>query len=242
MAETKGGMFRFKQFTVDQSGCAMKINTDGVLLGAAARADDPLSILDIGTGTGVIALMLAQRYKEALIDAVETDLTAAETAAKNFRVSPFAGRMTLFAESFETYFDRFPCRKYDMIVSNPPFYTDSLKSPVSQKNVAKHADASFFPSLINAVSAHLTPKGTCWLVVPAAITNRIEEMTATKGLSPGERISVRSYPHSAPHRVILQLGYDDFVTPCNNEITIYEDKGAYSAAYQKLLCDFFLAF
>lgn len=90
-------MFKFKQFSVDQTGCAMKINTDGVLLGALADADKPLSILDIGTGTGVIALMLAQRFTDAHIDAVELDESAAITAGRNFKDSPFADRLELFS-------------------------------------------------------------------------------------------------------------------------------------------------
>src|ERR1022692_733889 len=100
-------MFQFKQFSVDQSGCAMKINTDGVLLGAIADGDKSVSILDIGTGTGVIALMLAQRFTNAKIDAVEIDTDAAKTAEINFKGSPFADRLTVYASDFENYFDEF---------------------------------------------------------------------------------------------------------------------------------------
>src|SRR5437879_3258817 len=113
-------MFRFKQFNVDQSGCAMKINTDGVLLGALAEADQPENILDIGTGTGVIALMTAQRFENARIDAVEIDQSAAETARRNFSNSPFAERMNLYSMGFEQFFESNPDKKYDLIVSNPP--------------------------------------------------------------------------------------------------------------------------
>src|ERR1035437_1092252 len=122
-------MFQFKQFSVDQSGCAMKINTDGVLLGAITDADHPAAILDIGTGTGVIALMLAQRFADAEIDAVEIDPEAAKTAEVNFEASPFADRLNIYASGFEDYFDVYPDRKYNLIVSNPPFYVASLKSP-----------------------------------------------------------------------------------------------------------------
>src|SRR3978361_1442419 len=101
-------MFQFKQFSVDQSGCAMKINTDGVLLGALADANNPETILDIGTGTGVIALMLAQRFTTAQIDAVEVDEVAAETPNKNFNGSPFAGRLQVHPTAFEQFFDNFP--------------------------------------------------------------------------------------------------------------------------------------
>src|SRR3954468_23378981 len=114
-------MFQFKQFAVDQTGCAMKINTDGVLLGALATADEPGNILDIGTGTGVIALMLAQRFANATVDAVEIDQQAARTAESNFNNSVFSNRANLYAEAFESYLSRSD-KKYELIVSNPPFY------------------------------------------------------------------------------------------------------------------------
>src|SRR3569832_358514 len=121
------GFFHFKQFNVDQTGCAMKINTDGVLLGALADANSPKTILDIGTGTGVIALMLAQRFTRAKIDAVEIDEQATETAVRNFADSPLAERLTVYPFGFVDFFDKYPGRRYDLIVSNPPFYINSLK-------------------------------------------------------------------------------------------------------------------
>src|SRR4051812_29048264 len=110
-------MFQFKQFAVDQSNCAMKINTDGVLLGALANADKPEQILDIGTGTGVIALMLAQRFSNAQIDAVEIDLDAAATAQRNFKASAFADRLYTYGSSFEDFFNHHPEKRYDLIIS-----------------------------------------------------------------------------------------------------------------------------
>ena len=119
-------MFRFKQFNIDQSGCAMKINTDGVLLGAFSFAIEPKNILDVGTGTGVIALMLAQKFCDAQLEAVEIDAEAALTAEINFRNSAFAERLKVFPLSFERYFEQLVATKFDLIVSNPPFYIDSL--------------------------------------------------------------------------------------------------------------------
>ena len=156
-------MFQFKQFSVDQTGCAMKINTDGVLLGAITEANNPGAILDIGTGTGVIALMLAQRFNTAKIDAVEIDEDAATTAERNFKGSPFTDRLSLYPLSFESYFDQFSERRYDLIVSNPPFYTNSLKSPGAKKTLAKHTDIDFFEKLIKYVAKHLAIKGSSGL-------------------------------------------------------------------------------
>ena len=142
----------------------MKINTDGVLLGALADADESQHILDIGTGTGVIALMLAQRFANATIDAVEIDKAAAHTARTNFQNSNFKNRLALFAHSFESYFGNHHAKMYDLIVSNPPFYINSLESPEAKKNTAKHAEEGFFESLVKAVSQHLTATGSFGLI------------------------------------------------------------------------------
>jgi len=138
------GMFQFKQFSVDQSGCAMKINTDGVLLGALADANQPPNILDIGTGTGVIAMMLAQRFTDAHIDAVEIDLSAAQTAERNFKNSAFGDRLSVYHKDFNAFFKENPTKEYDLIVSNPPFHINSLESPKAKKTLAKHTGEGFF--------------------------------------------------------------------------------------------------
>ena len=136
-------VFHFKEFSVDQADCAMKINTDGVLAGALSENEDPRFILDIGTGTGVIALMLAQRFASAKIDAVEIDQQAAEAAETNFLNSPFAHRLHCYSSSFEDFFSASTI-KYDLIVSNPPFFIGSLQNPDKRKSMARHASHDFF--------------------------------------------------------------------------------------------------
>ena len=118
-------MFHFKQFSIDQANCAMKVNTDGVLVAALADFEDSTNILDVGTGTGLIALMLAQKYNNAFIDAIEIDKNAAVTALKNFSDSPFSNRIKLFPVSVMDYFEKVN-QKYDLIISNPPFFINSL--------------------------------------------------------------------------------------------------------------------
>jgi tRNA1Val (adenine37-N6)-methyltransferase len=234
-------MFRFKQFTVDQTGCAMKINTDGVLLGAIAAAEEPKTILDIGTGTGVIALMLAQKYPDAKIDAVEIEVVAAETAARNFAASPFADRVTVYALPFENYFSQFPERKYDLIVSNPPFYIDSLKSPGAKKALAKHADADFFETLIESTNRHLTAHGSCWLILPTGLAEVVISLAEAKHLFVEKMIHIQSYHDSVPHRVILQLALEKKSTEISN-FTIYQAEKMYSDEYQHLLKPYFIVF
>ena len=234
-------MFQFKQFSVDQSGCAMKINTDGVLLGAITTADNPAAILDIGTGTGVIALMLAQRFIEARVDAVEIDPDAAQTAGRNFKVSVFASRLNIYASGFESHFAQFPDNKYDLIISNPPFYIDSLKSPGAKKVLAKHTDVDFFERLIKDVSKHLTLEGSFWLILPVSIGEIVISLAEKYKLYPKELINIYSYTHSQPHRVIICLGFDKTL-PHIGKLTIYKSVGAYSEQYQKLLQPYFIVF
>ena len=235
------GIFRFKQFRVDQSGCAMKINTDGVLLGALAEADRPQKILDIGTGTGVIALMLAQRFSEAQIDAVEIDPIAAKTAEKNFINSPFSERLSLYPLSFGQFFEQYPDKKYDLIVSNPPFFINSLKSSEVKRELAKHTDQDFFKKLIKLLSGHLTDKGLGYLILPLDTAESVKNIALENGLFVKKIIKVYSYQDSLPHRQILALSRDK-TKVADERFIIYDSPKVYSKQYQELLKDFFTIF
>jgi tRNA1Val (adenine37-N6)-methyltransferase len=234
-------MFHFKKFSVDQSGCAMKINTDGVLLGALAVTDNPKSILDIGAGTGVIALMLAQRFGDAYIHAVEIDETAAGTAASNFKSSPFADRLSLYASDFQDFFTAYPDNKYDLIVSNPPFYINSLQSPGAKKNLAKHAGEGFFEDLMRGVATHLTDNGVCWLVLPLDTADVVEKIAGKAGLHRQRSIKIRSFETDYPHREIMILGFEETEVEIAN-LTIYKEVNVYADEYKRLLKPYFLAF
>ena len=233
--------FRFKQFSVDQSGCAMKINTDGVLLGALAQGENPQHILDIGTGTGVIALMLAQRFTDAQIDAVEIDAIAAETAGNNFKNSPFSNRLTVSPVSFEDYFEGHLDKKYDLIISNPPFHINSLESPKAKKTLAKHADGDFFEVLIKHVAEHLTGNGLCWLVLPLETSALVKTLADQHLLYLQKIISVHSFEESAPHREIIRFGLQN-VEITAGQFIIYDEPKVYSKIYEDTLKDFFTIF
>nr|WP_281024321.1 methyltransferase [Mucilaginibacter celer] len=235
-------MFRFKQFNVDQTGCAMKINTDGVLLGAMVTANNPQNILDIGTGTGVIAMMLAQRFTSTNIDAVEIDEQAASTANANFQNSPFQSRLTLYPGSFEHFFDQHPQIKYDLIVSNPPFYINSLQSPTIKINLAKHAAEGFFEKLIASIVNRLTEHGLCWLILPVDTSELIKGIAKQHGLHLQKIINVHSFQKDNPHREIVVFGRNAEASVQIDQFNIYEDVNIYSAAYRQLLKPYFLAF
>jgi tRNA1Val (adenine37-N6)-methyltransferase len=235
------GLFQFKQFSVDQNGCAMKINTDGVLLGALVNAQQPKTILDIGTGTGVIALMLTQRFSEARIDAVEIDESAAKTAEANFANAPFANRLNLYSCSFESYFEVNAQIKYDLIISNPPFYINSLQSPGAGKKLAKHADADFFERLVSDVALHLSDDGLFCLILPLGTGAMVKQLANDKRLYLQQIINILSYPNSAHHRELLMFGLQQ-TNPSESEFVIYEAEKQYSGQYRSTFRDFFTIF
>lgn len=234
-------MFQFKQFSVDQSNCAMKINTDGVLLGALAESNNPEYILDIGTGTGVIALMLAQQFNQAKIDAVEIDELAAATAADNLKNSKFSQRLTMYPLGFEDFFSKFPAKKFDLIVSNPPFYINSLHSPSEKKLLAKHANEHFFRSMLTGVSKHLSQTGTCWLILPTQTAGFVKTIANGIGLYLKNIIHVRSFIDKEPHREILCLDLAGH-QQAEYQFVIYESEGVYTQQYSNTLKEFFTIF
>jgi len=219
----------------------MKINTDGVLLGALAEANESQNILDIGTGTGVIALMLAQRFPSAKIDAVEIDQAAAQTAEMNFKNSPFTQRLTVFPLDFKDLFNQYPAKKYDLIVSNPPFHLNSLESPKAKKTLAKHVGEDFFADLIKDVAAHLTGNGLCWLVLALQAAGLVKTLAMEKKLQLQKIITIHSFENSEPHREILCFGFKEIIT-INEKLVIYDEPKHYSEAYRYTLKNFFTIF
>ncbi len=241
MSRPQSTFFRFKQFDVDQSGCAMKINTDGVLLGALAGEGEPKRILDIGTGTGVIALMLSQRFTNAIIDAVEIDTEAAATAARNFSGSPFADRLAIYPQGFANYFEQYPEKTYDLIVANPPFYIDALTSPAEKTTLAKHACKGFFEELIETVKAHITDEGKCWLVLPLNTAALVKEIAIKNGLHLQYTLAISSFTQETPHREILCFGKENKILQ-QAEFVIYQQPQVHSAQYRAALTNFFTIF
>lgn len=219
----------------------MKINTDGVLLGAITEADDPITILDIGTGTGVIALMLAQRFANAQIDAVEIEESAAKTAGWNFQNSIFSDRLNIYSSGINVFFDEHSENKYDLIISNPPFYINSLESPREKKSLAKHSEVNFFEELAKNVSLHLADRGHCWLVLPLDTATLVITLMTKNNIHLQRKINIHSYPHSVEHRVVLCFGFNE-VSPEMSKLSIYSEVNIYSDIYKQLLQPYFLAF
>jgi tRNA1Val (adenine37-N6)-methyltransferase len=233
-----GSVFRFKQFKVDQTGCAMKINTDGVLLAAIADHPKPVHILDIGTGTGVIALMMAQRFPSAVTDAVEIEPSAAITAGNNFSASPFTDRTRIFPVSIEDYTTDI---KYQLIVSNPPYFVNDLKNPEKRKEIARHADEYFFDMLLRKSASILSPDGHLWLILPVKQAEQVVVHAVLQKLFPAKIIHVYSDETKEPFRQIICLAFGQQQT-VTGHVYIYAAKTIYTDQYKQLLKDFFLAF
>jgi tRNA1Val (adenine37-N6)-methyltransferase len=233
-----GNVFRFKRFAVDHGGCAMKVGTDGVLLGAWCRVEPSKdeAILDVGTGTGVIALQLAQRTEDPdtlsgpMIDAVETNPGACEAARRNFEASPWADRLVLHqiaAQKFvpaeatvtatEASTGEAPTagtKKYDHIVSNPPWFADSLISPDPARTTARHTRSLSYDDIITLCGRLLKPDGRVSLIVPAgAETAALIAAAAAGGFVPTRRTEVHSTPASGPKRTLLELSRTAGQTP-----------------------------
>jgi tRNA1Val (adenine37-N6)-methyltransferase len=234
-------IFKFKQFDVDQTGCAMRVNTDGVLLGALATANNPQSIVDIGTGTGVIALMLGQRFAVARIDGVDIDESAAEAAYRNFKASQFQYRMYAHFDTFEGFFESHNWKKHDLIVSNPPFFLDSLTSADEQKRLARHTDGSFFKKLLRCADEYLTDTGTCQLIIPLPTAAVVKDLLPKYQLHLQRVISIKSFADSAPHREIITFGKEQKGI-IEDEFVIYDAPKVYSTEYQIALGDFLTIF
>lgn len=234
-------IFYFKQFRIDQSNCAMKVNTDGVLLAAMADFKCPAKILDVGTGTGLIALMLAQKYTSAIVHAVEIDQSAADTAKLNFLKSPFSNRIALFHSSIKEHFTN-STEQYDLIISNPPFFINSLSSQNEKKSVARHTDLSFFEVLLTESVRHLNHSGHLCIILPLETAALVKKMVHSSGvLKVQKEILIYSFIESKPHRTIMVMGFEA-LAPMEESLVIYESKGVYSAIYRNLLKDYLTIF
>lgn len=232
------GVFRFKQFEVDQEGCAMRINTDGVLLGAMVQQNNPKQVLDIGTGTGVIALMLAQRFTEAEIIAVEKDESSAQTADSNFKNSVFSERLTSVHQDF---LDFETDTRFDLIVSNPPFFINDLKNPDLRKGIARHTDLTFFEQLVLKGVKMLSENGQIALVLPLQQAELIHLLFEKEGLFRVGSVDICSFKDKDPFRRIVSYSKIE-AEEQKTEFIVYDTAGVHSDQYRQVLKEFFIAF
>ena len=231
--------FQFKKFIVHQDKCSMKVGTDGVLLGAWADVKNCNSILDIGTGSGLIALMIAQRNFNLNIVAIDIDKDSSLQAAENFASSPWKTRLISIHTSLQNYH----ClSKIDLIVSNPPFFEKSLKSEKVQKNLARHNDGLTFEDIAIFAKNNLSEFGKLAVIYPASIENECNAVAKTAGLFLARKCNVKPLPDKSPKRVLLEYVLFKCETITTELVIEMGQRHEYSSAYKELTKEFYLGF
>ena len=232
--------FKFKQFTIEQDRCAMKIGTDGILLGAWVELKNPYSILDIGAGTGVIGLMMAQRSDAGLIDAIEIDDEAYEQCVDNFENSPWNDRLFCYHASLDEFAEEMHDEeKYDLIISNPPFYTEDYKGNDEARNQARFEDALPFEDLLNYAASLLSENGEFAVVIPFSEGEKFLEIAKEVNLYPNRITRVRGTQGTPLKRSLIQLSFSESELE-ENELIIEIARHEYTPEYIKLVKDFYL--
>ncbi len=233
--------FKFKEFTVNQDRCAMKIGTDGILLGAwASLGHQPETILDIGTGTGVIALMMAQRSSAGLIDALEIEDGAYEQAVENFENSSWGNRLFAYHAGFNEFVTEVQKEmEYDLIISNPPFYSEDYTSENLTRNRARFAEALPFEDLLAGIANLLSSNGRFDLIIPFSEESEFITLAAKYNLQPIKITRVRGHVHSDIKRSLLSLSFH-IIEPKIDEIALEISRHNYTKEYQKLVEPFYL--
>ena len=235
----RNNWFEFKQFRIEQQLSAMKVGTDGVLLGSWAALKDARRILDVGTGTGLIALMLAQR-SEARIDAVEIDVTASDEAKFNFEQSAWSKRLSLINIDF-WQFSGSSDYTYDLIVSNPPFFVNSLKTNNAALSVARHNDMLSFNQLILGSRKLLADSGRLCIVLPYQSFADFRESARLAGFYLHHLTTVIPKPGKVAKRVLMEFSLEAGF-PVEDTLTIMDSDGAYTLDYKILTAPFYPAF
>lgn len=259
--------FQFQQFFIRHDRCAMRVGTDGVLLGAWAHCPvtpttlqpdtppSPLRILDIGTGTGLVALMMAQRYPDALVDALEIDADAAAQAACNCIHSPWTERLTVIPQSIQDFVathtattDGLPqsdnheriTPRYDAITCNPPFFIDSMKCPDGQRTLARHSDTLSPHDLMTAAKRLLKPAGELSIVIPVDMITEYEAEAAFSGLLLTRMTTIRTVARKAPKRALLAFSPTRLHTADIAEQILMENDNSRSPWYKMLTKEFYI--
>lgn len=231
--------FKFKEFTINQDQCAMKIGTDGVLLGAWTSIDEnPFSILDIGSGTGVLSLMLAQRSDAALIDAIEIDDNAFEQCVDNFEQSPWGDRLFCYHVSLEEFTEEIE-DEYDLIICNPPFYSEDYKTKSDQRDLARFQDAMPFEHLLKSVLMLLSKNGRFSVIIPFNEETNFIELASKFKLYPNSLLNVKGNPISETKRSLIEFSFRESDIKID-ELIIETERHQYTEAYKGLTKDFYL--
>lgn len=231
--------FQFKKFTINQDKCAMKIGTDSVLLGAWTSVENkPFSVLDIGSGTGILSIMMAQRSHAQNIEAIEIDGNAYEQCAENFENSPWSDRLFCYHASLLEFVEEVE-DEYDLIICNPPFYSEDYKTENKARDLARFNDAMPFEHLIYAVLNLLTKEGVFSVVIPYKEELKFIELAASKGLFPKRKLHVKGNANSDIKRSLIEFTFAEQHIE-TSELIIETARHQYTEDYINLTKDFYL--
>ena len=231
--------FKFKEFTINQDRCAMKVGTDGVLLGAwATLENNPKSLLDIGAGTGLIALQLAQRSAAETIDAIELDDDAYEQCVENFEASSWGDRLFCYHASLQEFVEEID-DSYDLIVSNPPFYKEEVASGNKARDNARQNLALPFDILLKAAEKLLSSNGSFATIIPFKEEKEFCSLALKSNLYANRITRVKGSPDSEIKRSLLQFSFQETAVQ-EDELVIEIERHKYTTTYQKLTSPFYL--
>lgn len=230
--------FRFKQFVIEQDRCAMKVSTDACVQGAwTPVAGDVKHVLDIGCGTGLLSLMLAQRYPDLVIDAIELDAAAAEQAAENVHASPWSGRIQVLQADARSFFAD---KKYELIICNPPFFNNSLLGPQQLRNHARHTLSLTYEDLFGCIENNLAAGGTAAVLLPSAEHQLWRKLLQANDWHIIRELLIAPRTGSAPNRVVSVCApvYEHLQT---ETVAIRQEAGNdYTQEFVELLHSFYL--
>lgn len=231
--------FKFKQFTINQDSCAMKVGTDGVLLGAwAALENKPSSILDIGAGTGLLSLMLAQKSLASTIEALEIDEAAYEQCVENFEASPWADRLFCYHADLDEFTEEIE-EPYDLIISNPPFYTEEVSSENASRDNARQNQSLPFDELLEGVSKLLSFDGVFTTIIPFKEETTFISLATSFRLFPNRVLRVRGNQSTEIKRSLLEFSFKEREVS-EEELTIEIKRHQYTEDYINLTKEFYL--
>ncbi|MBL7712490.1 MAG: methyltransferase [Chitinophagaceae bacterium] len=229
--------FQFKQFRIGQEHCAMKVSTDACIQGAwTPLAPEVKNVWDIGTGTGLLSLMIAQRCPGGTIDAVEIDAAAAAQAAENIRHSVFSDRVQLHHGDALCWNTE---KQYELIICNPPFFTGSLKGPDEQRNLARHTGSLNLETLAGLITAKLSENGYASVLLPLSETGKWATAASGKGLFVNHMLRVMPFEHSSANRAVLICSRRQS-TLQEDTMVIYREPGVYTERFTELMRPFYL--